>query len=273
MKRSRAKLVAAAGIFLVGMVPAVAAHAVAPDNDLIENATLIGSLPYAETIDTTDAHADGPRACGNSGSVFYRFKPSADTRVQVDTLGSDYDTTLQVFRGPRRHLENLVCRDDSGFGLQTSARFNAHAGQRYLIVAGLCCGDGRDGGGQLTIRVQEVPLAPLTVDLVLTGGTIDAISGELSLEGTLDCSNAADVDLFALVRQRHGDFVASAVNDTTIHCDGSGVAPWAVGEWVSDVGISYVAGDARVRFDVFAFDGEFHEVAVEQSQVIPLVVV
>ena len=152
MKRSRAKLVAAAGIFLVGMVPAVTAEAVAPDNDLIENATVISSLPFTETIDTTDAHADGPRVCGDSGSVFYRYKPSVDARLQVDTLGSDYDTTLQVLRGPRRRLEELACRDDSGFGLQTSVRFNARAGQRYFLVAGLCCGNGRDGGGQLTIR-------------------------------------------------------------------------------------------------------------------------
>ena len=41
--------------------------------------------------------ADGPRFCSNERSVFYAFTPAEDVYVQVDTLGSDYDTVLAIY--------------------------------------------------------------------------------------------------------------------------------------------------------------------------------
>ena len=273
MTRSRTKLVAVAGIFLVGILPALTANAVAPDNDLIENATVIGALPFSESLDTTDAHADGPRGdCGNSGSVFYRFKPSADVRVQVDTLGSDYDTMLSLYQGPRSNPRFIKCRDDS-FGVQTSMRLTAREGVRYWIVAGRCCGNGRDGGGELLLHVQELPLDDLTVDLLVTGGSIDAISGDVALEGTVECSHPAAVFVGFSLRQLHGDFVAHASDGDQIYCDGTGVLPWATGGTLPDNGIAFVAGDARARSSWTAFDGEHTEFSDEQNQVVTLVVV
>ena len=100
MKRSLTSLFLVFRPQVILGLSAPASAAVAPANDLIGSATSIGALPFTETLDTTLAHGDGPRFCGNSGSVFYRFRPSVDTRMQVDTLGSDYDTVLTVLHGP-----------------------------------------------------------------------------------------------------------------------------------------------------------------------------
>ena len=91
--------VIACSIVAASALPVMAA---APHNDLVRNATGISSLPFSVEQDATESHTDGPRGCGNRGSVFYKFRPANDMRLQADTLGSGYDTVLTVLRGPLR---------------------------------------------------------------------------------------------------------------------------------------------------------------------------
>ena len=271
MKSLRTSLVLACVLAILGLA-APASAAVAPANDLIRSATSIGALPFTETLDTTQAHGDGPRFCGNSGSVFYRFKPSVDTRVQVATLGSDYDTVLTVLQGPLNDLRLVRCRDDSGFGVQSVVRFTAEAGRRYFIEVSSCCGSGRTGGGELVFTAQQLPLGELTVDFAITDATIDTVSGDVTIAGTLGCSHPAEILFFGRLRQRRSDqFIASAsFGGELMYCSG-GVASWSIDRIEPESGISFVAGDARLRFSVQAFDGgTFATIADDVSEVIAL---
>jgi hypothetical protein len=111
-------------VAVVGL-PSSAQAGVAPANDLITDATVIGALPFTDSVDTTTANGDGPSRCfGNSGSVFYKLRPDTDMRLQVDTLGSDYDTVLTILRGRIGNLNLIECVDDS-FNLQSVIRFRA----------------------------------------------------------------------------------------------------------------------------------------------------
>lgn len=270
MKRLLTSLVLVSVLVIFGL--AAPASAVPPANDLISSATSIGALPFTETLDTTEAHGDGPRFCGNSGSVFYRFKPSVDTRIQVDTFGSDYDTVLTVLRGPLNDLRLLQCDDDSGFGLQSVIRFTADAGRRYFIEVSTCCRSGRTGGGELVITAQQRPLGELTVDLAITDGTIDTVSGDVTIEGTVSCSHPAEILFFGRLRQRRSDlFIASAsFGEELMYCSG-GVVPWTIDGIEPKAGISFVAGDAKLRFSAFAFDGTSSvTIADDVSEVIAL---
>jgi hypothetical protein len=251
----------------IGVFPSLASAGTSPPNDLIENATKISALPFTDTLDTSGAHGDGPRACGNSGSVFYKFRPSVETRVQADTFGSDYDTVLAVLQGPRRNLDVVKCDDDT-FSAQSLVHFRAEAGRRYFFEVSTCCGSGRTGGGNLVFTVQQRPLGELTVDFAFTGGTIDTVSGDVTLEGTLDCSHPAEIELFGSLRQRRSDlFIARASFDEEIHCVG-GSTPVSL-EVIPESTVSFVAGDAKLTFTMFAFDGE-NSLQEDASEVVAL---
>jgi len=243
-------------VLVIAGLPSLASAAVAPPNDLINDATKIGTLPFTESVDTTQARGDGPQGCSNNGSVFYRLKPSTDMKVQVDTLGSDYDTVLTVFRGPLKSLTKIKCNDDAGFGYQSVVRFAAEAGVPYFVEVSTCCGSGRTGGGNLVFDARQLPLEELTVDLAVTDGTIDPISGDVTLEGTLDCSTPAEIEFWGALRQRRDDlFIASASFDTILSCTGT-AAPFSL-EVTPDSIVSFVSGDAKVKARVDAFNGSF----------------
>jgi probable HAF family extracellular repeat protein len=67
----------------------------APANDLIENATPIGDLPYAVSQETTDATIssdDSDQGCGpaSAGSVWYAYTAPADGAVRLDGFGPTF---------------------------------------------------------------------------------------------------------------------------------------------------------------------------------------
>jgi hypothetical protein len=236
----------------VVLVAPTAALAETPTNDLITQASPITAVPFSVQQDTTEANGDGPRICANNGSVFYKFRPAADMRVQVDTLGSDYDTVVTVLRGRLSNLQLVTC-DDDAFWPQSAVRFDARAGVRYIIMVGRCCRHGGAGGGALSLSVTEAPTASYAVELTTTSGTIDPISGDIELDGILDCTHRSVIDVSGTVRQRRGDlYIARGWFRFSIRCTGSG--SWAA---VADVegNIGFASGDARVRWDYEAWTG------------------
>ena len=55
-----------------------------------------------------------PDCSGREPTVWYAFRPSAAVRVEANTFGSDYDTTLSVYTGARGDLAQLACDDTGG---------------------------------------------------------------------------------------------------------------------------------------------------------------
>ena len=88
----------------VGVAPVLAA---APSNDLYGNATLITSLPYDQTLDTTQATTDATDAEANANcgapvtlaSVWYDFQPASDGGFVVDVSASSYSAGVIVVSG------------------------------------------------------------------------------------------------------------------------------------------------------------------------------
>ena len=71
---------------------------------------MIGSLPFSDTVDTTEATLDDDDAslgalCGVdptltfSNSVWYAYTPSTDQTVAIDTSGSSYSVAGAIVTG------------------------------------------------------------------------------------------------------------------------------------------------------------------------------
>ena len=82
-----------------------------PVNDACGTATVVGSLPFTDTEDTTAATV-GPEdalGCAGSKSVWYAFTPSADQTVTLDASASDYAVIVGALSGSCTNARPIKC--------------------------------------------------------------------------------------------------------------------------------------------------------------------
>jgi hypothetical protein len=156
-------VIAIAVAFLVLLSGGGSALAAPPANDDFDQATVIGALPFSDSLDTTEATpaADDPSCSGDSATVWYRFTAASDGAVEADTFGSSYDTTLSVYTGTRGNLSQVACNDDSGGDVQSQVHFATSAGTTYYLMVS---GFDDTGGGQLLLAVNSFDSPPANDD-------------------------------------------------------------------------------------------------------------
>lgn len=267
-KGALAAVLVAATMPVVVAAPALAAP---PSNDAETSAIEVGALPFTDSADTTQATPGGPRFCSNNASVFYRFTPSRNVRVQIDTIGSDYDTTLGIYRRPAPgSVVDVRCNDDR-FELASGVRFLARAGTTYFVIVGECCGTGRSGGGRLSITVAEVSRSPLTYTLEITDpGAVDPSTGIATVSGTVSCSAPSFVYEEGTLRQlRNGIFIARGFWWVGVTCMPGSPVAWSL-EVDTDTGVAFGVGSASIVSVFAAVSDGWRDVVREGYAVYPV---
>jgi hypothetical protein len=171
------------GVIVAMIVTVATAAAQPPTNDDIANATVVTELPFAVgPIDTSEATAavDDPQDRSNNGSNWYTFTPTTDISIEVNTLESEYDTTVGVYTGSLGSLSLIGCNDDF-YDLQSAVRFDATANTAYYVLVGFCCGNGETGGGTLVVNAPG--------SLNRTGAATSGSSGVRSLTRRFELSS------------------------------------------------------------------------------------
>jgi PKD repeat protein len=149
-------LLLAVGLWVAAIgLPTAAQADTAPANDSFAGATVITSVPYSTTEDTSQATWDStdPSGCSSNGSVWFSFTPSSDMTLKADASGSSYTTGVSAWTGTQGSL-NLVSCGESWDGSKVT--FSANAGTTYYFMVGQCCGAGSAGGGSLHFSVSQV---------------------------------------------------------------------------------------------------------------------
>ncbi len=112
------------------------AEAAAPDNDEFANARVITSLPYADTVDTTEATTNplDPISYGDypEKSVWYRFTLAQNMNVTFDNSKANYATSIGFYTGDYAAGLTLV---QYGYGSSGDyqPRYPLYAGVTYYI--------------------------------------------------------------------------------------------------------------------------------------------
>lgn len=153
------RLTVMVAVALAAMALAVPASA-EPVNDDLGSAIAVTDIPFTDTADTSDAATEvgepteGDEVCPpRSHTVWYAVTLPTDQAIRVDTMGSDYDTTLAVYTGTGYgDLSVVACNDDTVSSLQAALTFDASAGTTYLVQAGAFADD---AGGTLQITFDE----------------------------------------------------------------------------------------------------------------------
>jgi hypothetical protein len=249
------------GVALGFIMMATMASAQPPLNDDFDNATLIPGLPFTDAINTSEATTanDDPDCVGQGPTVWYSFTPTEDIRIEANTFGSDYDTTLSVYTGSRGALTLISCNDDA-IGLQSRIHFDAIAGETYFFMVGAFASG---PGSNLVFTVDEAPPppSPLEIDLSIDSVGSFTKAGDAIIHGTVMCSRWAFVDLFGELKQQVGRFKIQGFFGLFLECDGE--TPWTA-TVTSESGL-YKGGKAGASASAFAFDPENGEVAFDEE--------
>lgn len=127
-----------------------------PPNDNFANALAISSVSLTDFQDSSGAtseSADPVPPCvqqltsaqGNTGghkngaynTIWYKFTPVFSASLNVDTIGSSYDTVLSIWTGSAGPLTNIGCNDDINPGIVTQSQIIGvplTAGTNYYIM-------------------------------------------------------------------------------------------------------------------------------------------
>jgi hypothetical protein len=227
-----------------------------PANDEFAAATAIDSLPFEDRIDTSQATTadDDPFCSGRGATVWYAITPAGAQRIELNTFGSDYDTTLSVYTGAQGSLSQVACNDDTQ-GLQSRVRFAASEGVTYYVMVGSFA---NGPGGQLVFSAQEAPAA-LSVDVTVNPfGTVSPTQGTATVSGTVTSSRPVFVSLYnGQLKQRQGQIVLHGLFNSLVYADGT--VPWTAtmtaAERLSGRGNAmFHGGKSEVSLSAFAID-------------------
>lgn len=196
-----------------------------PANDDFASPVLIPSSTARYTADVVNATSapDDPWCFGNAQSVWYAFTPPTTMRLEANTLGSGYDTSLAVYSGARGALSELACNDDAANSLQSRVRFEAKAGTTYYFMA--------------SSRYYPVSPANLTFNLlpapppfsfsptVAQFGSVTPSTGAVVISGSVQCSQPAYVSISGQLKQKRGSTAVTGYWSAFVPCNGT--TPWS----------------------------------------------
>jgi len=97
------------------------------------SATLSGTNVGATGEPGEPNHA-GVNFGGDVNSVWYTFTSPVSGPITINTLGSNYDTSLAVYTGSAVNGLTPIAGNDDFFGLQSRVQFDATAGTSYQIA-------------------------------------------------------------------------------------------------------------------------------------------
>jgi outer membrane protein assembly factor BamB len=168
------------------------------NDDFADRAMLSGEEIHVRSSNIGATTEAGEPSTAGSATLWWSWTATADTVVDVDTLGSSYDTALAVYTGDSVDALTLVTSDDNQGGMTTSSTyFTVHAGTTYQIAVG-----GVNGAtGFTALHVSVVPVndnfanaTTLTGNRIQIAGTTLGASGEPGEPAALD--GAADVTVW-----------------------------------------------------------------------------
>ena len=129
------------------------------NDDFVDRLALVG-LPTSTTGENVNASVEigEPDHAANPAefSVWWSWTAPSGGAVEVDTLGSNFDTRLAVYTGTVMNaLTEIDSNDDFGTNVQSMISFTAFAGEEYQIAV-----DGVGTNGVIQLSLSAGPAGP-----------------------------------------------------------------------------------------------------------------
>ena len=212
----------AASLVLAGPV-----FAAAPGNDTYPGRTAVGSVPFLDQIDTSEATTDSDDAeanasCGapaTEASVWYEIAASSDGALVINAKAG-FPAGIIVVTGSPGSFQIVTCGPEA-------VSFPTSTGITYTILV-FDYEPGGANGGPVDIVMEGTPPPP-TIDLVVDRfGSFDAHTGAATVRGTLTCTGGGSKTFVDInLRQTVGRFILQGSGSAgEFRCDGTR-EPWS----------------------------------------------
>jgi hypothetical protein len=129
-----------------------------PIADNFANAGILTSPLSLAGVDTTSWTTEGSEPGGLFNTGWAQYTPASSARFSFDTIGSNYDTVINVYTGASLGSLTLVGSDDDSGGSGTSLlQLNLTSGTTYYVQVGAKAA----GGGSLYFNFSQRSTAEL----------------------------------------------------------------------------------------------------------------
>jgi hypothetical protein len=229
MKHLRRAAVAAL-VLATLVTSAGTALAVAPSNDVYGGRTVVGAIPFTDSMDTTQATTDSNDSdlnveCGapaTDASVWYEVTAAADGGLAADVSSSTYSAGAIVATGSPGNWSLVACGPEA-------VGWTVTAGTTYAILVFDDQADGAGNGGTLNLTIDVTPPPP-TVDITVNpSAAFNSHTGSATVSGTLACTGADFAGLETSLSQRVGRFTINGSGWAGAVCDGT------IQKWTAEV--------------------------------------
>ena len=182
----------ALGVAAVGLTSAPAMAAPPSNDNFVDAQTLSGSSDSASQ-DTTEATREPgePEVRYGEHSIWYSWTAPSAGSVSIDTVGSDFDTTLGVFTGDAVNALTTIATNDDYYGLQSWVSLDVTAGATYRIqVDGFNFGS--FGSAQVNLELTPAPVtSPVPTGRPVVTGRAQAGQTLSTSQGVWESNNNA----------------------------------------------------------------------------------
>ena len=209
-----------------------------------------------------------PWCYGDAQTVWFKYTALSNGRLEANTFGSNYDTTLSVYTGTPPDALQLACNDDSNGTVQSRAIFDAVAGTTYyFMVSSLYYPVAQ---ASLVFNLLQGPPPFSMAPTVEQFGSVVNSTGTVTISGTVTCNESAYVTLNGQVKELKQKQPVAGYFNTFFPCNGA--TPWSATVTPDGIArghgrslIMFGSGKANVGIQAYATDpdtGEFKNVNV-----------
>ena len=189
MKTSKDTLLVLTSCFVL-VAAAMPARGAAPANDRFSNRIVINGTNTTVMGSNAAATKESgePNHAGNAGgsSVWWAWTAPTNGELRLTTDGSNFDSLLGVYTGPRANgLTLLAANDDHGPFVTSRVRFPVAQGTEYEIAV-----DGFNDG--MTIDTGNITLSLQFVSGPFNRPTNDNFANRLALQGSVVNTNRSN---------------------------------------------------------------------------------
>lgn len=208
------------------------ALAAAPGNDTYGGRTVVGALPFTDSLDTTEATTDSDDTdisaiCGapepepTDATVWYEITPTAAGGLVLDLSSSTYSASAIVATGSPANWSVVTCGPGPVF-------WTATAGTTYTVLIRDDQFDGGGNGGTLNLTIDVAPPPP-TVDITVNPvASFNSRTGTATVSGTAICIGEPAITFVeTLLSQQAGPFTVRGHGFSEILCDSTSRS-WSV---------------------------------------------
>lgn len=243
-----------------------------PPNDDILGATQIASIPYStsEDVSTATSAPSDPYCNGNAQSVWFAYTPTTNVRLEANTFGSNYDTTLSVYTGSPGNLIQVGCNDDSNGTLQSRVDFDATAGTTYYFMV---ASPYAQSPADLIFNLQLAPPPFAFTPSINQFGSVTPSTGSATIQGSVTCNYNSYITISGQVKQTHGRTPINGFFSAFVPCNATTV-PWSAALqsqlqlFHGRSALLFTGGKANVTATAFGFDpdtGEFEQLNISTT--------